>query len=243
MKTRTGSPDAPSERRESCTYGPQNNNMASGRVPLKRVNPSVWPSADRLRTKKIHFPFVHSFSHVPQKGHASMAQYANAASAHIREAFPDRSHTTHVHTHTGICIIHDIQLARSRAYNRRAYTPKVKYARTLWRGLLRFSRPAELAGQMFHSRSVNNAARVVRGAPRSRRYNANHGFPESDRRAPGFIDPRPRRAWRDFVGGRSLATLQILRIMRRHPWTLLFLGKNEGYKIKREYISIFPSII
>lgn len=48
----------------SILHGPQNNNMASG-VPLKRVNPSVWPSADRLRTKKIHFPFVHSFSHVP----------------------------------------------------------------------------------------------------------------------------------------------------------------------------------
>lgn len=48
------------------------------RIPLKRVNPSVWPSADRLRTKKIHFPFVHSFSHVP-KGAA--AQWDNAGSA------------------------------------------------------------------------------------------------------------------------------------------------------------------
>lgn len=47
-------------------------------IPLKRVNPSVWPSADRLRTKKIHFPFVHSFSHVP-KGAA--AQWDNAGSA------------------------------------------------------------------------------------------------------------------------------------------------------------------
>lgn len=36
-------------------------------VPLKRVNPSVWSSADRLRTKKIHFPLFILFHTYPER--------------------------------------------------------------------------------------------------------------------------------------------------------------------------------
>lgn len=154
-----------------------------------------------------------------------MAQCANAASAHIRGAFPDRSHT-HIHTTRIYTYTYNTRTrSYSRAYNRTHSGESEIYARTPRRGLLRFSGPA---GQMFHLRSVNNAARVVRGAAKSRRYNANRGFPGSDHRAPGFIDPTLGTSSTQFrrrPQPRNLA--EILRVMRQHPWTLISLRKRK----------------
>lgn len=73
--------------------------MAS-RIPLKRVNPSARPSADRLRTKKIHFPFVHSFSHRTKRNAAEWdnGRRAAAATAARTRAFTTLlSHRSHTH--------------------------------------------------------------------------------------------------------------------------------------------------
>lgn len=100
-ETKTDRFVVPRERRASyLTTGPKTTIWRLA-VPLKRVNPSVWPSADRLRTKKIHFPFVHSFSHVPRKGR--MPQWHNVRTPRqLIFAFPDRSHK---HTHAYLYIL------------------------------------------------------------------------------------------------------------------------------------------